>query len=528
MQRSTESDGFSRREFFSRLGDGLHGAALATLLSGDLAASGVRTYDLKARPPHFQPRATSVIHLFMNGGPSQVDLFDRKPALERLAGSAAPRDIINQIEFANEVGGLLPSPYEFKRHGESGMELSSLLPHLGEVADDITLVRSMYGEHQRWTDRGFFDGRDRLQELQSVGRDITSEKLAQEEKKRAFAEIKRLKSELEQERDYLREEVDVGQRFGEIIGQSPALNRVLEGVAAVAGTDASVLLTGESGVGKELIARAIHSQSRRCQRALIKVNCPSIPHDLFESEFFGHVKGAFTGAQADRVGRFQLADGATIFLDEVAEIPLELQVKLLRVLQEGEFERIGESVTRKVDVRVIAATNRDLKATIRTGRFREDLYYRLSVFPLEVPPLRQRRADIIPLATHFLRQACQEFSRTEIELNRTVVEVSRSPHRRQAGLAIDLADPQKRSHGRRTGESQRGRDPARGKPLVAAVERLPALRIGSLVRTTLQTRLPRGSLPVSFCGRLSGLLSVRIGSQAVSERAEGTTKPKLP
>jgi len=147
MQQLIGSDGFSRREFFSRLGDGLHGAALATLLSSDLAARGVRTYDLKARPSHFQPRATSVIHLFMNGGPSQVDLFDPKPALKRLAGSAAPRDIINQIEFANEVGGLLPSPYEFKRHGESGMELSSLLPHLGGVADDITLVRSMYGEH---------------------------------------------------------------------------------------------------------------------------------------------------------------------------------------------------------------------------------------------------------------------------------------------------------------------------------------------------------------------------------------------
>jgi transcriptional regulator with GAF, ATPase, and Fis domain len=168
-----------------------------------------------------------------------------------------------------------------------------------------------------------------------------------------------------------------------------------------------VLILGESGTGKELIARALHDRSGRARRALVKVNCASIPRDLFESEFFGHTKGSFTGAVRDRVGRFQLADGGTLFLDEVAEIPLELQSKLLRVLQEGEFERVGEDHTRQVSVRVIAATNRNLEQEVEAGRFRRDLYYRLSVFPLKVPPLRDRLEDIPILAASFLAQAAK-------------------------------------------------------------------------------------------------------------------------
>jgi transcriptional regulator with GAF, ATPase, and Fis domain len=182
-------------------------------------------------------------------------------------------------------------------------------------------------------------------------------------------------------------------------------------IDAVAPTPANVLILGESGVGKEMVARAIHDRSERADKPLVKVNCASIPKELFESEFFGHVKGAFTGAHRDRVGRLQLADGGTVFLDEVGEIPLDQQGKLLRALQEREFERVGDERTIKVDVRVVAATNRDLEAEVQAGRFREDLYYRLGVFPILVPPLRDRREDIGPLAEHFLARTCADLGR---------------------------------------------------------------------------------------------------------------------
>ena len=200
---------------------------------------------------------------------------------------------------------------------------------------------------------------------------------------RAFEEIEQLKRRLELENEYLREEISQSQAFGDIVGSSPGLKKVLEQIDLVAGTNANVLILGESGTGKELVARAIHQRSQRRDRSLVKVNCASIPKELFESEFFGHAKGAFTGALRDRIGRFQLADGGTIFLDEIGEIPLDLQSKLLRVLQEREFERVGEETPRRVDVRIIAATNRDLEAESRAGRFREDLYYRLGVFPIQ-------------------------------------------------------------------------------------------------------------------------------------------------
>ncbi len=237
-----------------------------------------------------------------------------------------------------------------------------------------------------------------------AARDIT-------ERVHARKEIERLNAELASERDYLREEVKHAFAHGDIIGDSPALRRSLEQVRAVAATDANVLINGESGVGKELFSRAIHDASPRADKPLVRVNCASVPKELFESEFFGHVRGAFTGAVKDRVGRFQLADGGTLFLDEVGEIPLDLQSKLLRVLQEREFERVGEDRTRSVDVRLVAATNRDLKAEASAGRFREDLYYRLSVFPIHVPPLRERVEDIVPLARHFLRRSCERLKK---------------------------------------------------------------------------------------------------------------------
>lgn len=222
---------------------------------------------------------------------------------------------------------------------------------------------------------------------------------------RGFEEIERLRERLELENTYLKEEVLEAKAFGEIVGVSPALQKIQRQIELVAGTDASVLIQGESGTGKELVAREIHQRSARADEPLITVNCASIPRELYESEFFGHVKGAFTGAVRDRGGRFEAADGGTILLDEVGEIPLDLQAKLLRVLQEGEYERIGDERTRRVDVRVVAATNRDLRQEVERGRFRSDLYYRLNVFPIDVPPLRERKEDIGVLAAHFLREA---------------------------------------------------------------------------------------------------------------------------
>ena len=220
---------------------------------------------------------------------------------------------------------------------------------------------------------------------------------------RAFEEIDRLRARLAAENDYLHEEVERTHGAPAIVAESDAMRRVVQQVRIVAPTDATVLITGESGTGKEVVARAIHEQGPRRTKPMIRVNCGAVPEALFESEFFGHVRGAFTGALKDRIGRFELADGGTLFLDEVGEIPLAMQAKLLRVVQEREFERVGDGKTRHVDVRIVAATNRDLQAEVDAGRFRQDLYYRLGVFPIELPPLRERIADIAPLAEHFLR-----------------------------------------------------------------------------------------------------------------------------
>jgi transcriptional regulator with GAF, ATPase, and Fis domain len=233
---------------------------------------------------------------------------------------------------------------------------------------------------------------------------------------RAFDELNSLRQKLELENEYLREEVTRTVHFGELIGQSEALGLVGRQIDLVAPTDSTVLILGESGTGKELIARELHRRSRRSSGPLIKVNCAAVPRELYESEFFGHAKGAFTSAVRDRAGRFELASGGTLFLDEIGEIPLELQAKLLRVLQEGELERVGDDRTRKVDVRVVAATNRDLKSEAEAGRFRADLYYRLSVFPVELPPLRKRGHDVVLLAEHFLERASRRLGRPKPKL----------------------------------------------------------------------------------------------------------------
>jgi transcriptional regulator with GAF, ATPase, and Fis domain len=221
---------------------------------------------------------------------------------------------------------------------------------------------------------------------------------------KAFQEIKTLKDQLQNENVALREEVDCASMFEEIVGTSKTLQKVISLVAKVAPTDSTVLITGETGTGKELIARAIHKRSQRSGRAFISVNCAALPASLIASELFGHERGAFTGAQQRRLGRFELADDGTIFLDEIGELPAETQIALLRVLQEREFERVGGSQAVPVDVRVIAATNRDLKAACAAGTFRIDLFYRLNVFPIEVPPLRDRKEDLPTLVEYFIQR----------------------------------------------------------------------------------------------------------------------------
>jgi transcriptional regulator with GAF, ATPase, and Fis domain len=231
---------------------------------------------------------------------------------------------------------------------------------------------------------------------------------------KALAELQELKGRIEQERDYLREQVRSD--HGDLLFESRAMRELLTQVTAVAPTEATVLVVGETGVGKEVIARRIHAESRRADGPLIKVNCASVPDELFESEFFGHVRGAFTGAHRDRKGRFELADGGTLFLDEVGEIPLNLQAKLLRVLQEGELERVGDDRTLRVNVRLVAATNRDLAKEVEAGRFRRDLYYRLGVFPIRVPPLRERLDDVVLLARHFLKRHQARLGRRGLDI----------------------------------------------------------------------------------------------------------------
>src|SRR6201997_3181703 len=239
-------------------------------------------------------------------------------------------------------------------------------------------------------------------------------------------QIERPNNQPIQEQPFLENELHSEISFPDMVGKSSALRRLLQQIETVAPSDSTVLILGETGTGKELIARAVHQLSRRKDKPLIRVNCTSIPKELFESEFFGHAKGAFTGAIKDRAGRFEAAAGGTLFLDEVGEIPLELQSKLLRVLQEKSYERVGEEKTRRTDVRIVAATNRDLKREVAAGRFREDLYYRFNVFPLRVAPLRERKEDIPLLATYFVDLLVQELDCPKPRLTRAGLETLRA------------------------------------------------------------------------------------------------------
>jgi PAS domain S-box-containing protein len=270
------------------------------------------------------------------------------------------------------------------------------------------------------------DERGDVVEFVGASIDVTEHHRARADLEKAFEEIKRLKDQLHDENVVLREQIDEAFMFEEIVGASSAMQAVLSRLMKVAPTDSSVLVSGETGTGKELVARAIHKRSRRSQRAFVSVNCAALAPSLISSELFGHEKGAFTGAMQRRLGRFELANGGTIFLDEIGEVPLDTQVALLRVLQEREFERVGGTQPVKIDVRVIAATNRDLEAAVANGTFRADLYYRLSVFPIQIPPLRERQDDVLVLLEYFVHRFAQKMGKHFKKIDKRTVELFRS------------------------------------------------------------------------------------------------------
>ena len=356
------------------------------------------------------------------------------PAAEEMLGWSA-EDLIGHnmhdlIHHHHADGRLYPAEdcpiYNAFRHAKVNL-----------VEDEIFWRKDGRPIRVEYSSTPMIDGSDVLGAV-IIFRDITERKENERRLRDALAEVERLKERLEQENAYLQEEVRDSRKHHEIIGVSPAISETLKQIELVAPTDANVLIIGESGTGKELVAQAIHADSARADRPLIRVNCAAIPRELFESEFFGHVKGAFTGAVRDRVGRFELADGGTIFLDEVGEIPLELQGKLLRVLQERTFERIGEAETRETDVRIIAATNRDLAGAVADGDFREDLYFRLNVFPIHLTALRDRPEDIPPLAMHFAKLSARVLNLPEPVLSRSNIDTL--THYSWPGNARELAN----------------------------------------------------------------------------------------
>ena len=343
--------------------------------------------------------------------------FDAR--LRRLLGLPPDRTTgLQPLQFW--LDGLHPDDREMVMEGRLQLHDG----RLEQIAREYRFLNPVAGE--RWVQHsGRVSERDAAgRAIRSYGvfRDITERRRADEALRQSFAEIERLKDRLQAESDYLKAEVRVALAQGEITGESPAIRKVLRDAAQVAPTGASVLICGETGTGKELVAQAIHRQSPRASQVMIKVNCAALPTGLVESELFGREKGAFTGALSRQVGRFEVADGSTIFLDEVGELPLDVQVKLLRVLQEGEFERLGSPRTVKVNVRVIAATNRDLTEEVRKGRFRQDLFYRLAVFPIRVPPLRERAEDVPPLVWTFVEDFSSRMGKKITQVPRRTME----------------------------------------------------------------------------------------------------------
>jgi len=327
------------------------------------------------------------------------------PSCERICGYTSAELMENPNIFIDLI---LPEDRDvWQSHCQkAGLELQ---PHEAQFR-----IKRRDGQ-VRWIEHScqpITDDEGRLQGMRASNRDVTLRKQAENELLSTYTEIQRLKDQLEAEKAYLQEEIKLEHNFDNIVGTSASLKYVLFKVEQIAETSTTVLILGESGTGKELIARAIHSKGQRRNRSLVKVNCATLPAHLIESELFGHERGAFTGAQERHLGRFEVADGTSIFLDEIGELPLEMQAKLLRVLQEREFERLGSNSTIKVDVRIIAATNRNLENEVRKGRFREDLFFRLNVFPITVPALRQRVEDIPLLTSFFVERACKRLGKS--------------------------------------------------------------------------------------------------------------------
>ena len=369
--------------------------------NGDKVLSIVHDITERKRAEEALKESENQVRLFVEHTPVAVAMFDREMRYLLTSrrwlkdNDLGEQDIIGRSHYE-----VVPDIPERWREGHR----RCLAGAVERCEEDILQHPDGTFDWVRWEIRPWYTASGEIGGIIMFSEMITERKLGEEALKSALAEVRQLKDRLQEENIYLQEEVRVASNFGEIIGGSQALKRVLRQAEQVALTDTTVLMLGETGTGKELLAHAIHNLSPRNKRTLVKVNCAALPAPLIESELFGHEKGAFTGATAQRRGRFELADGGTIFLDEVGELPLDIQVKLLRVLENEEFERVGGNRTVRVDVRVIAATNRNLAEAVHNGIFRSDLYYRLNIFPITLPPLRERQEDIPMLVTHLLKQ----------------------------------------------------------------------------------------------------------------------------
>jgi len=361
-------------------------------------------------------------------------VVDTIPALVHTASPDGNFDFFNRkwLEYVGvPMEALLGSGWTNVIHPE---DVDRLAAHwraglaTGEIREYEARVRRADGVYRTMLHRtvALVDKSGKIVKWYGSSFDIEDRKRAEDSLQSALDEVRKLKDQLHKENIALRDEIDKASMFEEIVGNSPALQVVLSRVSKVAPTDSTVLITGETGTGKELIARAIHKRSHRASRAFVSVNCAVIPPDLIASELFGHEKGAFTGAMQQRLGRFEMAAGGTIFLDEVGELPVETQIALLRVLQEHEFERVGGTRSIQTDVRVIAATNRDLRAAIAAGIFRSDLFYRLNVFPIDIPPLRERQEDIPVLIAYFMDRYARKAGRNITGMSKKSLELLRS------------------------------------------------------------------------------------------------------